>query len=118
MGTIVENLSDDKGIVWPKSVAPFVVHLIEIGGDNLVVRQKAEALYNELNKAGVEVMWDDRAIRPGEKFADSDLFGLPLRLVVSEKLITAGEYEIKVRRNGETVMIPEKDLLSWIQKWE
>ncbi|MEI8339320.1 MAG: aminoacyl--tRNA ligase-related protein [bacterium] len=112
MGTIVENLSDDKGIVWPESVAPFKVHLIEIGGDKDVVRQKTEEVYNMLSKAGIEVLWDDRDLRPGEKFADADLIGLPFRVVVSEKMITAKTLEIKSRRVENSEIIKEEELLS------
>jgi prolyl-tRNA synthetase len=111
MGTIVENLSDDKGIVWPESVAPFKVHLIEIGGDKEVVRQKTEEVYNMLSTAGIEVLWDDRDLRPGEKFADADLIGLPFRVVVSEKMITAKTLELKSRRAENSEIISEDELL-------
>ncbi|MEI6420184.1 MAG: aminoacyl--tRNA ligase-related protein [bacterium] len=119
MGTIVENLSDDKGIVWPVAVSPFKVHLIEIGGDNIVVRQKTEEVYHSLIDAGIEVMWDDRStVRPGEKFADSDLIGLPLRLVISEKLIAGSEFEMKMRKTGEIKMVSEAKLVDWIKNWQ
>ncbi|MFZ2038833.1 MAG: aminoacyl--tRNA ligase-related protein [Minisyncoccia bacterium] len=115
MGTIVENLSDDKGIIWPKNIAPFLVHLIEIGADNETVRQKTEEIYNSLIEAGLEVLWDDRALRPGEKFADADLIGIPLRLVISEKLVAGGEYEMKNRQTGEVRMVAEAKLVDWVK---
>jgi prolyl-tRNA synthetase len=119
LGTIVETFSDDKGIVWPVAVAPFKVHLIEIGGDNAVVRQKTEEMYNSLIEVGVEVLWDDRpTVRPGEKFADADLIGLPIRLVISEKLIAGSEFEIKLRKNGEVKMVSEAKLVDWIKTWQ
>jgi len=117
MGTIVETFADDKGIIWPVAVAPFAVHMIEIGGDKSAVREKAQELYKTLNTNNVETIWDDRDLRPGEKFADSDLMGMPLRLVVSEKLLATSEFEIKVRSTGETVMIKETELLNWIKNW-
>lgn len=117
LGTIVETFADEGGIVWPKAVSPFLVHLIEIGADNAVVRQKTEEIYHSLIDAGVEVLWDDRAIRPGEKFADADLIGLPLRVVISEKLIAGGEYEVKNRKTGELKMVSEAKLVDWIKSW-
>jgi prolyl-tRNA synthetase len=101
MGTIVELLADEKGIVWPESVAPFRVHLIEIGGDNEDVHREAEELYRELQSAGVEVLFDDRDTRAGEKFADSDLLGIPLRVVVSQKSLAAGKFECVERSSGK-----------------
>jgi prolyl-tRNA synthetase len=101
MGTIVETLADEKGIVWPEEVAPFRVHLIEIGGDNEDVRREAQELYRELNQAGISVLWDDRDARAGEKFADSDLIGIPLRIVVSEKTLAAGKFECVERATGK-----------------
>lgn len=103
MGVIVEALSDDKGIVWPEAVAPFRVHLVELGGaDNTDVHTEAAELYRELTEAGVSVLWDDRDARAGEKFADSDLLGLPLRIVVSEKTLAAGKFECVERASGHT----------------
>ncbi len=117
LGTIVETFADEKGIVWPVAVAPFAVHVIEIGGDKTAVREKAQELYKTLSTNNVETIWDDRDLRPGEKFADSDLMGMPLRLVISEKLLATSEFEIKVRSTGETVMIKETELLNWIKNW-
>jgi prolyl-tRNA synthetase len=93
MGLLVEKFADEKGIVWPEEVAPFRVHLVELGGDNEDVRNEAQELYRELTSAGVSVLWDDRDARAGEKFADSDLLGMPLRVVVSEKTLAAGKFE-------------------------
>ena len=99
------------------AVAPFAVLVIEIGGDKTAVREKAQELYKTLSTNNVETIWDDRDLRPGEKFADSDLMGMPLRLVISEKLLATSEFEIKVRSTGETVMIKETELLNWIKNW-
>lgn len=98
MGTIVEVLSDDKGIVWPEAIAPFTVHIVRLG-ESEGVKAKADDLYKTLQAKNIAVLYDDRELRPGEKFADSDLIGIPWRVVVSEK--TAGEvFEVKERKTG------------------
>jgi len=110
MGIIVELLADEQGIIWPESVAPFNVHLINIGED-----QKAEKIYNELQNNGVEVLWDDRKDkRPGEKFADSDLIGIPWRVVISEKSLKAGGIEIKKRNRKESEIVKISELMNKI----
>ncbi len=103
MGLLVEKFADDKGIVWPKDVAPFGVHLVELSGNDASIKEKADALYTELTGMGVEVLYDDRDARAGEKFADSDLMGLPLRVIVSKKGIEAGAFECVWRKGGEVV---------------
>ncbi len=109
MGTIVEIYHDNKGIIWPESVAPFKAHLIEIGNEKLEIRKKAEKLYNILQKAGVEVLYDDRKEATiGEKFADADLMGIPYRLVISEK--TGDKIEIKKRNEEKTKLVSEEEL--------
>jgi prolyl-tRNA synthetase len=112
MGTIVETLADDKGIVWPEEVAPFRVHLVEISNGNEDVKREAEELYRELNQAGIDVLWDDRDARAGEKLNDSDLIGIPLRVVVSEKTLAAGAFECVERASGRTEHRSTSDLLA------
>jgi prolyl-tRNA synthetase len=112
MGTIVEVLADEAGIVWPSSVAPFSVHLILVDGKDGKAKKEADKLYTTLTAKGVEVLYDDRDMRPGEKFADSDLIGIPLRVVVSDKSLEKGGYEIKERTSDEASILAEKDLLS------
>ena len=111
MGTIVEVLSDDKGIIWPESVAPFKVHLISLGADEKV-QNEAEKIYNLLSSKKIEVLWDDRDLRPGEKFSDSDLIGIPYRVVVSAKTVEANVYEVKGRTEDAASMMTESDLLA------
>jgi len=94
MGTVAEVLSDEKGIIWPENIAPARVYLINIGDETA---GKAEEIYNEMISRGVEVIWDDRDVRPGEKFADADLMGIPHRVVVSPKLTSEGLVEYKSR---------------------
>jgi prolyl-tRNA synthetase len=104
MGTIVETHHDEKGIIWPDSVAPFKVHLISLKQD-----EEAEKIYNDLLKNNIEVLYDDRDISAGEKFADSDLIGLPYRLVVSQKSLASGGIEIKKRSEEKSEIISVKD---------
>ncbi len=99
MGTVVEALSDDKGIVWPVEIAPFAVHLVQLG-DNPEVVKEAEEVYRTLTESGIETLWDDRDARAGEKFADSDLIGIPLRVVVSQKSLDSGTFECVNRATG------------------
>lgn len=112
LGTIVEVNHDQKGIIWPVEVAPFRVHLISLAGEDKVVREKAEKLYQELVERGVEVLYDDRLeASAGEKFADADLIGCPYRLVISRKTSTGveikkrSESEGKVVKQGEVIKI-------------
>lgn len=110
MGTIVEILSDEKGIVWPKEVAPFQVHLVRLG-TNEKTAEAADKLYADLRKAGVEVLYDDRDLRPGEKFADSDLIGIPVRFVVSDKTVAENKIEVKMRTATESELLSEEDAI-------
>lgn len=104
MGVVVELLSDENGLVWPEAIAPYHVHLINIGQE-----EPAQKLYDELTAAGVEVLWDDRDERPGAKFADADLIGCPWRVVVSERSMESGGAEVKKRtqKDGAIVAIEE-----------
>jgi prolyl-tRNA synthetase len=118
MGTIVELFSDQKGIVWPETVAPFRVHLVSVlGATSEAVRKEADKLYEALTRKGgkggngVEVLYDDRDLRPGEKFADSDLIGIPTRVVISEKTIASGTLEVKDRKTGTVTLLSDGELL-------
>lgn len=117
MGTVVEALSDDNGLVWPTEIAPFKVHLLQIG-DKEDVKKAAENLYEELQKSEIEVLFDDRDLRPGEKFADSDLLGIPLRIIVSEKTLMASEYEVKERASGKVSMIKEVSICDFVKNYK
>lgn len=110
MGTVVEVLSDSKGIIWPESIAPFKVHLLLLGNeDNTKI--EAEDLYKALLDNNIEVLFDDRTdISAGEKFADADLIGIPYRIVVSKRSLSEGGYEIK-KRTEESGKIVNKEKL-------
>jgi prolyl-tRNA synthetase len=110
VGVIAEKLSDEKGLVWPESVTPFTVFLAQLGNDDSVV-SASQKLYDELNSKGVTVFWDDRDVRPGEKFGDADLYGFPYRVVVSQKTIEAGNFELKRRTETEAKMVSYDELI-------
>ena len=111
MGAIVEVLSDEKGIVWPKEVAPYQAHLITISGGNKDVIAEADRLYDLLAEHGIEALYDDRDLRAGEKFADSDILGIPTRLVVSEKTLAEGGVEAVSRQTGGTTLVSESAII-------
>ncbi|MFH0755393.1 MAG: aminoacyl--tRNA ligase-related protein [bacterium] len=118
MGTIVEIFADDKGLIWPISIAPFKIHIVEISSENKKVKKSAEKLYNLFIKNNIEVLYDDREIRAGEKFNDSDLIGIPIRIIVSEKGLEKGEFEIKLRKDGKILNLKEGEILSFVKKYE
>ncbi len=109
MGTVVEAMADDKGIIWPESIAPFTLHLLALGDDEAVLKE-AEKVYETLMKNGIEVLFDDRLdISAGEKFADADLLGMPYRAVVSLRSIKESGIELKKRieEKGKVVTLSE-----------
>jgi prolyl-tRNA synthetase len=111
MGTIVETLADDKGIVWPESVAPFAVHLVALFDEKGAVKAAAEKIYASLTSQGIEVLFDDREdMGAGAKFGDSDLIGIPKRYIVSAKTLANGEVEVKDRKTGAVEMKKLADL--------
>ena len=102
----VEQYADEHGISWPTSMAPFDVHLVGLGKAGSEEREVADRLYDELREAGLETIYDDRDAGPGEKFADAELLGVPLRLTVGRRTLAGGEVEAQVRRGRETRSIP------------
>jgi prolyl-tRNA synthetase len=115
VGVLAEIFADEKGIVWPKEVAPFPAHLISITGSNPDVAAEADRLYELLKENGVEVLYDDRTVRAGEKFADADLIGIPTRLVVSEKTMAEGGVEVSSRKNGGTSIISDSEIVEHVR---
>ena len=114
MGAVVEIHHDEKGIIWPKEVSPFQLHLIHIQG-NQRVKKTAEKLYQNLQKQGLEILYDDRENKTvGEKFVESDLIGIPYRVVVSEKTLAKNSVEIKKRKEKNTKLIKIKKLLPFL----
>ena len=111
MGVVAEKMSDDRGLVWPESIAPFIVYLARLGDDEKVVRASDE-LYEQLEEAGITVLYDDSDKRPGEKFADADLIGIPHRVVVSQKTVEADKFEYKKRIETDSSLLSLEELKS------
>ncbi len=110
MGLLAEYFADERGLVWPKNIAPAVVYLARLG-DEVDVIKAADELYQELCQKGIEVLYDDRDVRPGEKFADADLIGIPHRVVISEKTVKQGKYEHKKRTEKEAKLVNKTELI-------
>ncbi len=107
MGVLVEKFNDERGIIWPDTVAPFKVSLISFESTH----ERAKDIYESLLKAGVEVLWDDRDLSAGVKFADADLIGNPYRLIVSEKSLSSGGVELKRRDEEKSEIIPLDEIV-------
>jgi prolyl-tRNA synthetase len=115
LAAIAEQFADENGLVWPVAVAPFHVHLISVNPKNDEQRQLADEWYDKLGQAGYEVLYDDRQERPGVKFADSDLIGIPVRVTVGKRA-SEGIVEVKVRRTGEVMEVHVNELVETIQR--
>jgi prolyl-tRNA synthetase len=109
LGVLTEHFADEKGLVWPAKVAPYDVYLAPIG-DDPEVKRTADEVYGFLTDQGIKVLYDDRDERAGEKFADADLLGIPHRLVVSEKSLQAGGFELKSRTSNEAKTVAKDQL--------
>jgi prolyl-tRNA synthetase len=113
----IEQNHDERGIIWPDAIAPFDVIVIPINSDKSErVREAADALYRELRAAGFEVLVDDRPQRPGVKFADADLIGIPHRLVVAERGLDEGSIEYKARRASEPERIARDSVVATLEQ--
>lgn len=113
VGLLAEHFADDKGLVWPKNIAPATVYLAVLG-ENPDTTKQADELYERLTAANVQVLYDDRQARPGEKFADADLMGIPYRVVVSDKTVVAQSYELKARTAADATQVSYDELLQTI----
>jgi len=114
MGVIAEKFADDRGLVWPSAIAPFSVHLVSLCKEMDV--EKADNIYHILTQAGIDVLYDDRMdIRAGEKFADSDLIGIPVRLVVSPKTLEQSCVEYKHRSETDAVLVLLNEIVAKVQ---
>jgi len=101
VGLLAEHFADDKGLIWPVNVAPFSVYLASVGD----VAGTADSLYNDLQAVGIEVLYDDRDVRAGDKFADADLMGMPYRIVISERSVEQGSVELKQRVDDSVELV-------------
>jgi prolyl-tRNA synthetase len=106
MAAAVEQFSDEAGISWPRSIAPFDAELVALGKPGEEALEVAERLYEDLRATGLDVLYDDRSSSPGEKFADAELLGVPLRVTVGRKALEAGELEAQIRRGREKRSLP------------
>ncbi|HEY8767638.1 MAG TPA: proline--tRNA ligase [Dehalococcoidia bacterium] len=106
VAAVIEEHHDENGIIWPKEVAPFQVHIVAIQPDKPGVRETADRLYDELHAAGLEPLYDDRDETPGVKFNDADLLGMPLRVTVSPRNLDKGSLEVRPRTATENELIP------------
>jgi prolyl-tRNA synthetase len=113
MATAVEIHHDEKGIIWPESIAPFKIHLVGLNLEDGEIKDWADGVYQNLVDGGVEVLYDDRIeTRAGEKFGDSDLLGMPYRVVVSKKGRKNGQFEVVTRASGEVRQLTEEELFA------
>ena len=111
----IEQNHDEKGIVWPKSLSPFQVALVEVNSkDNKVVKDKCNEIYQLLKDNNIETLWDDRDKRPGVKFADMEVIGIPMTIIVGERTLETGQIEIKKRKDEKPELVSHQDLLSLI----
>jgi len=115
MGAIVEHSHDERGIMWPKSVTPFHIHLVSLNSKNEDIQARitdtAETLYEDMKHEGMEVIWDDRDASPGEKLADADLLGMPLRILISEKTLKEDSVEWKLRSDDSAHLVKLQDVM-------
>lgn len=112
MGVIVEKFADEKGLIWPENIAPARVYLVQIGEKS---RAAADELYEALGAQGVEVLYDERDERPGVKFADAELMGIPLRVTVSDRLLDGKKWEVAARASGERQLLTTDELLATLE---
>jgi len=121
VGTIVEASHDDRGMIWPKSVAPMPVHLVALSSKDESVQARindaAEGLHDDLQKEGIDVLWDDRSGSTGEKLADADLIGLPLRILISEKTLKEDSVEWKLRTESESELVKLQDAMEKVESF-
>ena len=116
LAAAVEANHDEKGIVWPRSIAPFQAHLVALGANrDADVAQEADRVYRELQAAGLEVLYDDRDESPGVKFNDADLLGMPVRLTVSPRNMKQGAIEVKGRTEAEATLVPAADVVAAVR---
>jgi prolyl-tRNA synthetase len=115
MGVIAEHFADGKGLVWPKSVAPALVYIARLG-DNPDVLTQADEFYRTIQEAGISVIYDDRDVRPGEKFGDADLLGIPYRVVISNKTAESGKLELKERQSDSSREVSAQEIIDLLQQ--
>ena len=114
LAAVVEQHNDEHGISWPVCVAPYEVEVVPLAVNDDVVAPVAERLVGELSAADLEVLLDDRKERPGVKFADADLIGIPYQVILGKRGVANGMAEVKVRETGERLDVPMDEVVSWL----
>ena len=117
LAAVIEQLYDGKGILWPTSIAPFMVNLVAINMEDLNIASNAEKIYQMLLKEGIEVIFDDRNVRAGVKFKDSDLIGIPIKLIVGKNYTENEELEIELRKDGTKIRMGASEALDFIKSY-
>ena len=115
IAAIIEQNNDENGIIWPKEVSPYLVHLVCLDMKKEEQKEISEKIYTKLLKENIEVLYDDRIERPGVKFNDADLIGLPIQIIVGKK-VSDGIVEIKIRRTGEKLEVKVEKLIENLEK--
>jgi prolyl-tRNA synthetase len=115
MAAAVEQSHDENGIVWPASIAPYDIHVLALHGGSDEVLTTAESVAESLSAAGYDVLLDDRDERPGEKFADADLIGAPLRVIVGKKSLEDDSVDVRRRDGSDEGRVAGSDVLKWVQ---
>ena len=113
---VIEQSHDENGIIWPRSIAPYDVHVLARHGAAEEVLEPAVEVAELLSQGGLDVLLDDRAQRPGEKFADADLLGVPIRVTVGKKTLDDGAVDVRIRETGADDRIPRETVLTWIEE--
>ena len=113
---ILQENHDGNGLIWPPEVSPFQVHLISLGSSEEIIRE-AKKVFHELEEAGFEVLWDDRDKKPGVKFNDADLLGIPLRLVLGRNFLEKGQIEWEERKSGKKRFVKPDELLDNLRRF-
>jgi len=113
---VLEKNFDDKGIIWPKNIAPYLVELIPLNMEKAEHIEAAEKIYAELEAADIDCLWDDRTDRAGVKFNDADLIGLPARIIIGDKSLKDGKVELKARTGGEVELVPLDGVVEAVKK--
>ncbi|MDX9856952.1 MAG: proline--tRNA ligase [candidate division Zixibacteria bacterium] len=111
----LEKYYDERGIIWPKSIAPYLVEVIPISMDNENHVAAAQKVYDQLNDAGIDVLWDDRDERPGVKFNDADLIGIPIRITIGDKSLKDNKVEMKARSGSDVALVPLSDIVQAVR---
>jgi prolyl-tRNA synthetase len=114
VATVIESRHDEHGIIWPRSVSPFDLMLITLNPIDTKVYDLSQSLYNDLRNEGFDVLWDERDVRPGVKFNDADLIGIPIQIIVGDRALSTGNIEVKVRKTNQRQHIPREELTAKI----